>query len=89
MIRDGDVELGNEGLEFGWAVGGSNIRAGVRVVDELSEWLFPLLAPLPMPFPLPLPFPLVVPLPFPLLLPFVAVVRVLSPVSIERSRTAG
>jgi hypothetical protein len=83
IIRDGDVELGNEGLEFGWAVGGSNIRAGVRVVDELSEWLFPLLA--PFPFPLPLPFVV----PFPLLLPFVALGRVASPLSDERSRTAG
>jgi hypothetical protein len=85
MIRDGDVELGNEGLEFGWAVGGSDIRAGVRVVDELSEWLFPLLAPLPCPLPLSLPFVV----PFPLLLPFVAFGRVTSPLSDERSRTAG
>jgi hypothetical protein len=83
------VELGNEGLEFGWGIGGSSIRAGVRVVDELSEWLFPLLAPFPMPFPLPLPLPLVVPLPFPLLLPFVVFGRVASPLSDERSRTAG
>ena len=79
------MELGNEGLEFGWADGGSNIRAGVRVVDELSEWPFPLLAPFPLPFPFPLP--LVVPFPFPL--PFAALDRVASPVSIDRSRTAG
>jgi hypothetical protein len=62
MIWDGDVELGNEGLEFGWAVGGSNIRAGVRAV-ELSEWPFPLLAPFPFPFPFPFPLPLVLPFP--------------------------
>ena len=75
------MEFGNEGLEFGWAVGGSNIRAGVRVVDELSEWPFPLLAPFPFPLPLVLPFPL--------LLPFVVFGRVASPLSDERSRTAG
>jgi len=78
------VELGNEGLEFGWADGGSNIRAGARVVG-FSEWPFPLLAPIPLPFPLPLPFVV----PFPLLLTFVVLDRVASPLSIDRSRTAG
>jgi len=82
MIRDGDVELGNEGLEFGWAFGGSDIRDGVRVV-EFSEWPLPLLA--PFPFPLPLPFVL----PLPLILPFVALGRVASPLSEEGFRTAG
>jgi len=68
---------------------GANIRAGVRLVDELSEWPFPLLAPFPFPVPFPLPFPFPFVLPLPLLLPLIALDRVASPVSDDKSRTAG